>query len=159
MHDALIPVSDLIGLWRGHGHGEYPTLEPFDYEDELTFSDVGKPFLTFAQRTWIAGEGRHLETGYWRFPAPGVVEYTIAIPTGQTELGVGTWAAMEDGAIEIIAEGTVLNTPTAKLVHRTIRRLRVAAGVLSYEFEMEAVGQPMTLHLRSRLELRAGRAA
>lgn len=153
MHPALAPVAGLIGVWRGHGRGEYPTIHPFEYEDELTFSDVGKPFLVFSQRTWIAGEGRHLETGYWRFPAPGAVEYTIAIPTGQVEVGVGTWELLEDGSVEIVAEGTVMNTPTAKTVNRMVRRLRCGEGVLTYEIAMEAVGQPLTHHLRSALEL------
>lgn len=153
MHLALVPFAELIGVWSGHGRGQYPTIHPFEYEDELTFADVGKPFLVFGQKTWIAGEGRHIETGYWRFPSPGAVEYTIAIPTGQVEIGVGTWAAQEDGSVTIVAEGTVMNTPTAKTVNRMIRRLRFGDGVLTYEIEMEAVGQPMSLHLRSALEL------
>lgn len=156
MNPALVPVSGLIGVWRGRGHGDYPTIRPFDYDDELTFTDVGRPFLVFHQKTWIAGEGRHVETGYWRFPGPGLVEYMIALPTGQVELGVGTWTARDGGWVEIVAEGTVMNAPTAKTVNRVIRRLQFAEGSLTYQIEMEAVGQPMTLHLQSALDLVEG---
>ena len=32
--------------------GEYPTIEPFDYEEELTFEHVGDAFLLYEQRSW-----------------------------------------------------------------------------------------------------------
>ena len=64
LHPLLVPLARLVGTWRGTGHGVYAAITPFDYTDEWTFTDVGKPFLAFAERTWIDGQARHVETGY-----------------------------------------------------------------------------------------------
>lgn len=54
-------LARLVGTWRGDGFGCYPTIADFTYTDEITFTDIGKPFLHFVQRTWIKGEPRHTE--------------------------------------------------------------------------------------------------
>jgi len=97
---ALEPrLAALVGTWRGAGKGSYPTIADFAYTDELTFTDIGKPFLHFVERTWIDGEPRHTETGYWRMPTPDTVEVVIAIPTGQAERGSGTCRLEADGVL------------------------------------------------------------
>ena len=143
-------LAPLVGTWRGPGHGEYPTIRDFDYDDELTFADLGKPFLAFTERTWMNGEPRHTETGYWRMPAPGVVELVAALPTGQAEVGVGT-ATLTDGVLAIETDAAVANTPTAKRVDRVVRRLTLEGDRLHYEVLMAAVGRELTLHLTARL--------
>jgi len=147
---ALDPgLARLVGTWRGDGVGCYPTIADFAYTDEITFNDTGKPFLHFVQRTWINGEPRHTETGYWRMPSPGVVEVVIALPTGQAERGSGTCRTNEDGAIVMETDSSVQNTPSAKQVDRIVRQLRVDGDRMHYEVLMEAVGQGLMLHLSS----------
>ena len=46
----------MIGTWRGNGHGEYPGTERFDFQQEVTFSHDGRPFLTYFSRSWIINE-------------------------------------------------------------------------------------------------------
>ncbi|MBK9695912.1 MAG: FABP family protein [Propionibacteriaceae bacterium] len=142
-------LAHLVGTWCGTGVGCYPTIADFTYTDQISFTDIGKPFLHFIQRTWMDGEPRHTETGYWRMPTPDAVEVVIALPTGQAERGSGTCRTDEDGAIVIETDSSVQNTPTAKQVDRIVRHLHVEGDRMHYEVFMEAVGHGLTLHLSS----------
>lgn len=144
-------LARLVGAWRGSGFGCYPTIADFGYSDEIIFTDIGKPFLHFVQRTSMDGEPRHTETGYWRMPSPDAVEVVIALPTGQAECGSGTCHTDEAGAMVIETDSSVRNTPTAKQVDRIVRHLRLEGDQLHYEVFMEAVGQGLALHLSSDL--------
>lgn len=153
--ENLRPLAPLVGTWRGPGAGEYPTITPFEYSEELTFTSTGKPFLVYQQRTWSpAGAPMHTESGFLRMPSPGVVEMTLAQPTGQTELLEGTWEATADG-FQMQLTGTVVNSATAKTVDATTREYVLSGAGSDAElltrFAMAAVGQPMTHHLSSEL--------
>ncbi len=148
---ALAPVATLLGTWRGDGAGSYPTIEDFAYTDEVVFTDVGKPFLLYVQRSWSpAGAPMHTETGYLRLPAAGVAELILAQPMGQTELAEGTLTAHAE-ALVLEFEARVASSATAKDVEATRRRYELAGDRLTTTFAMAAVGQPMTHHLRSEL--------
>lgn len=147
---ALRPIAALIGTWAGEGTGKYPTIEDFSYTEELTFSDIGKPFLHYVQRTW-ADDGRplHVETGYLRAPTASTVEFTLAQPTGQVELAEGQ--LLLDGGLEMELRGRILNSASAKQVDATVRCYRLDGDHLVTSFDMAAVGESMTRHLDSRL--------
>ncbi|MEO7587359.1 MAG: FABP family protein [Arachnia sp.] len=154
MHPSVAHLSRLVGTWRGEGHGQYPTITSFEYTDEWQFVDVGKPFLHFIERTWNAeGAPMHTETGYLRAPSPDTLEIVAALPTGQSELGTGTCAA-SDEALLLATDAEARNTSTAKRVDRIVRRFEVRGNALTYEMEMSAVGQGLTLHLQSLAHLR-----
>ena len=150
-HPNLDPIAGLIGTWRGPGSGSYPTIESFAYTEEVTFTDVGKPFLAYGQRTW-APDGRpmHVETGYLRVPSDGTVEFVLAQPTGQTELAEGTLTS-EPGGFSIELRSRVVNSATAKSVDQTLRTIRLDGDELRTTFAMGAVGVPLTPHLSSVL--------
>src|ERR1700744_5663838 len=125
LHPNLHELAPLLGVWQGSGSGEYPTIEPFDYLEEVTFSHVGKPFLIYGQKTRAVADGAplHAETGYLRVPQPLQVELVLAPPNGITEIEVGTSTA--DGVtIEIEMTTTQIGrTPTAKDVTSLGRRI------------------------------------
>lgn len=151
LHPAL---AALLGTWRGTGHGEYPTIEPFDYGEEVTFAAPGRPFLVYAQRTWSLATEQplHAETGYWRIPPAGGVEVMISHPFGATELLAGS--VEEAGGIRLRSIGVTL-APTAKRIDATERDVDVDGDTLRYRIRMASVGQPLTHHLTAELR-RAG---
>src|ERR1700758_981878 len=102
LHPDLQALAPLLGTWQGRGSGESPTIELFDYVEEVVFSHVGKPFLVYGQKTRAATDGRplHAETGYLRVPRPGHVELVLAHPSGITEMEGGTYAS-DGAAIEL----------------------------------------------------------
>lgn len=154
MHPNLMPVAALVGTFSGEGRGEYPTISDFHYREEVTFTDIGKPFLHYVQLTWTpdGASPMHTETGYLRVGEGGHVEMTIAQPTGQTELCEGK-LEVEDGVLTMTFDNiTVVNSTTAKLVHETRRIYHLSGGQLATSFDMAAVGQELTRHLTSTLK-------
>ena len=149
IHPDIEPIGFLVGTWRGNGAGEYPTIESFSYVEEVTFGHVGKPFLSYGQKTRSSATGvaLHAETGYWRLIDGSNVEVVMSHPTGILELLVGTY---HDGTFDL-RSGAVTLSPTAKPVTATYRRLEVAGDVLRYELSMAAVGLPLTHHLSAEL--------
>lgn len=150
--DRLGPLALLVGTWKGSGRGEYPTVEPFEYTEELTFTDPGgKPFLFCVQRT-SAADGRplHVEAGYLRWAA-GAPEWVLAQPTGIAEAHRGT-VHVEDGRADFDFDTVVVaSTPSAKRVDSVTRRLSVDGDVLAYSLDMAAVGEERHLHLEAEL--------
>ena len=158
LHPDLEALAPLLGAWAGRGSGKYPTIEPFDYLEEVVFSHVGKPFLVYGQKTKAATDGKplHAETGYLRVPQPGHLELVLAHPSGITEIEVGTYRAA-GGVIEL--EMTAANiglTPSAKEVTALGRRFRIDGDELSYSLQMGAVGQPLQDHLAAVLHRKSG---
>jgi GH43 family beta-xylosidase len=154
LHPQLNDVESLLGTWTGTGRGVYPTIEPFEYTETITFEHVGKPFLAYAQRTRSIATGMpmHAESGYWRFPAPGLVEVVLSHPTGITEIEQGTLITEPSGVIIIELVSRVISmTTSAKTVAALERSFRIDGDVLDYQLSMSAVGLPLQHHLGARL--------
>jgi len=91
LNPALKPVAFLLGTWRGEGEGQYPTIKPFRYREEIRFTHNGKPFLIYTQRTEAIDTGQplHGEAGYLRLVGDGRLEFVIAQPIGFAEISLG----------------------------------------------------------------------
>ena len=150
---ALAPevagLAFLLGTWTGEGKGKYPTISPFTYSETVTFGHVGRPFLTYLQRTirHDLGVPAHGESGYLR-PAPGGrVELMLGHTFGVVELSEGT---LEGTRIELAAS-TIGLSGTAKEITVVERSIEVDGDVLRYTRRMAAVGQPLQHHLAAEL--------
>lgn len=156
LHPDLEALAPLLGTWTGRGAGEYPTIQSFEYVEEVVFSHVGKPFLVYGQKTKSAADGKplHAETGYLRVPQRGHIELVLAHPSGITEIEVGTYS--RDGDVielELATSmgGAIGTSPSAKEVNALGRSVRLDGDKLSYSLQMAAVGQPLQHHLAAVL--------
>jgi nitrobindin-like protein len=163
LHPALLGLLPFVGVWRGRGGGEYPTIEGFGYAQEIRFSHDGRPFLFYESRAWLLEDDgtpirpSHREVGWWR---PVLVdgngtddlEVLLTNPTGVMELYVGRIGPMR---VELVTDA-VVRTVTAKEVSAGQRLYGIVDGALLYAHEMAAVGQPMGPHLSAKLNRVAG---
>ncbi|QQM39265.1 nitrobindin family protein [Streptomyces liliifuscus] len=158
-HALLEPVLGLLGSWHGRGRGGYPTLTgDFAYAQEVTFSHDGRPFLRYEARAWLIDADdvplrpSARESGWWRLQPDGRVEALITQPTGIAEIMVGRAA---DKTVDLSTHEVAL-APTAKKVDATRRRYTLTDDdTLTFDHDLEAVGEPMQHHLSALLRRRA----
>jgi len=153
LHPLCAPVAFLLGEWRGEGRGGYPGMNPFAYREEMRVWHVGKPYLSFEQRTWQVDEsgalGRevHGESGYLRCREDGGLELAVAMGPGHAELSTGS---VDGQRISLDSLG-VLDAPSAAAVSALKRTWWLDGELLHYDLEMSALDQPMTWHLSAEL--------
>jgi hypothetical protein len=158
LHPHLLGLLPFIGVWRGRGSGEYPTIKPFEFAQEIRISHDGRPFLAYESRAWLVtpdGEpirpgGR--EVGWWRpvvvdGEATDEVEALFCTPTGIVEIQIGRITNLR---VEF-ASDAVMRTATAKEVTADHRLYGIVDRDLLYAQDMAAVGQPLTSHLAAKL--------
>lgn len=155
MPPQVVPVSWLLGTWRGVGVGGYPTIEEFRFSQELALTELpGKPFVHHLSRSWLldddGNEVRALaqESGYWRPEADGTLELLLAHPTGFSEIYVGR----ADGAKIELQTDVVARTETAKPYTAGRRLYGLVEGKLLWAYDMAAMDQPLQPHLSATLE-------
>ena len=154
LHPDCGPVAWMLGTWRGNGPGDYPTIDEFQYGQELIFQQDGRPFLHYFARAWIIDEnGQKVreaaqETGFLRCRPEGRMELVLAHGSGISEIWYGQ---AEDGKLELRTAG-VSFTESAKEVTGGHRLYGNVEGDLLYAYDMAAVGQELQPHLWARLK-------
>ncbi len=159
----LASLSWLIGLWVGVGTGQYPTVDDFRFGQEVSFSTDGRPFLSYASRSWLLDEeGNRVkplaaESGFLR-PGPGnTVEMQLSHSTGYAEIWygkieiTGIEQARITGARAELRTDLVARTESAKDYSEGHRLYGLVDGRLLWTFDMSAMGQPLSNHLAATL--------
>jgi hypothetical protein len=155
LHPSLEHLSFLVGEWHGLGVMGYPGVPESRYEQEISFSHDGRPFLAYISKTWlIDDDGKRVrpsgaETGFWRAGAnPRDVEALISHATGLVEISVGEVVFHK---IELVSD-VLARTETAKEVSALKRLYGLVDGDLAYAIDMAAMGRPLQAHLSAKLQ-------
>ena len=112
LHPDCGPVAWLLGRWGGRGHGDYPTIDTFEYGQELVFTHDGRPFFHYFARSWIVDENGEKvrdaaqEAGFLRCRPGGNVELLLSHTSGISEIWYGK---AEDGKLELHTAGGELH--------------------------------------------------
>lgn len=155
LHEKLEHLSFLVGEWQGLGVMGYPDVEEARYEQEISFSHDGRPFLAYISKTWLIDDDAKrirpsgCETGFWRPGAnPRDVELLVTHPTGIVEISVGE---VVFNKIELVTD-LLARTQTAKEVTALKRLYGLVDGDLAYAIDMAAMGKPLQAHLSAKLQ-------
>jgi hypothetical protein len=153
LHPDCAPIAWLLGTWRGNGHGDYPTIEAFQFGQEVIFTHDGRPFFHYMSRSWVVDEQGNkvrdgaIETGFFRAKADGSLEVVMTHHTGFVEI----WYGQAEGAKVEITTDAVVRTQTAKEYTGGHRLYGLVEGDLLWAFDMQAMGQKLQPHLWGRL--------
>jgi THAP4-like, heme-binding beta-barrel domain len=155
IHDALLALLPLVGVWRGNGRGVVAsTGAEFAFGQQVRIAHDGRPFLVYESRSWLVDDAGEVirqawrESGFWRPGAgPDDVELVLASNTGQALVFAGTAGDQRWELVTISAEHAL----TAKDVTGERRLYAVRADELNYATELAPGGQPFAPHLNARL--------
>lgn len=153
LHPECAKVAWLLGTWQGNGHGDYPTIDAFQFGQECIFTHDGRPFFHYLSRSWIVdadgGKVRDaaIETGFLRPKADGSFELLLSHQSGITEIYLGEVA----GAKLEMTTDAVVRTATAKEYVAGHRMYGLVEGDLLWAFDMAAMDQELQPHLWARL--------
>jgi len=155
----LARLAPLLGIWRGAGHGKFPTIAAFDYTEEITFLDNSvDQLIHFEQKTWVKssnqdnGKPLHWESGFIRPLEDGSVEMSNAQNGGRVEVLKGQIdeAAYLQGTL-LLSLNSILLGNDPRLI-QTTRRYTQRGNTLSYTVEMATVKTPqLQQHLEAVL--------
>ena len=153
LHPDCAPLAWLLGTWRGNGHGDYPTIDAFEFGQECIFTHDGRPFFHYMSHAWIVDEEGNkvrdaaIETGFFRPKAGGELEVVLTHNTGFVEI----WHGQAGAAKVEIGTDAVARTETAKEYTAGHRLYGLVEGDLLWTFDMAAMGQKLQSHLWGRL--------
>lgn len=154
LHPDCGPIAWMLGTWRGNGHGDYPTIDKFQFGQELIFTHDGRPFFHYMSRAWIVDDKGEkvrdaaIETGFLRCRPEGRVELLLTHNTGFVEIYYGEAG---DARMELSTDA-VVRTDSAKEYTAGKRMYGYVNSELLYAYDMAAMGEALQPHLWARLQ-------
>ncbi|GAA4539121.1 FABP family protein [Amycolatopsis samaneae] len=155
LNDACLALLPLVGVWRGEGEIDYPTIDgPRKFAQQLTIAHDGRPFLYHEARSWLLDDEGNVirpaarETGFWRPQEDDTIELLLTHSSGIVELYYGK--PLNQTSWELGTDA-VIRTATAKDVTAAKRLYGLVNGDLGYVEERAMVGQDMQPHASALL--------
>ena len=139
----------LIGEWSGTGRGEFPTIEPFEYLETISFAGDQRPFLHYEQKAKRRNAGQteyipsHWESGFLRLLPDGEVELVNSQGSGRLERLTGPLEETETGMMLRLQSTAFLNDPRMVQTSRTIT---VDGNSMHYTQTMHTTAVPGPAH-------------
>ncbi|XP_027685426.2 peroxynitrite isomerase THAP4 isoform X3 [Chelonia mydas] len=151
LNPVIEPLSWMLGTWLSDppGDGDFPTMKPFQYLEEVRISHVGQPMLNFSFNAFHPDTRKpmHRECGFIRLkPDTNKVAFISAQNTGLVEVEEGEVNGQELS----IASHSIARISFAKKPHveQITRKFRLNSdGKLEQTVSMATTAQPMTQHL------------
>lgn len=148
----LKPIQWLIGKWKSiSASGQYPTIKPFNYCEELEFKSIGQPTLNYHSMTWHAASKKpmHLEAGFLRIkPGTNEVSFMVSHNFGLTSLEEGI---VQEQTLELkstaITRMSFSNGPAVTELKR-VYKLCADTHNLEVTVFMATSKTPLTEHLK-----------
>lgn len=112
LHDGLLALLPLVGVWRGTGQADTPEGGEYAFGQELTFSHNGENYLMFNSRIWRldeegnAGALESRESGFWRIDLKDHIEVVATQSIGVAEIFYG--APISERAWQIESASTMV---------------------------------------------------
>jgi hypothetical protein len=161
LHPLCEPLASLVGVWRGTGLAQYPSLlGEFPYGQQISFSHDGRPFLVYEARAWLLSPaGKVLrpaarEVGWWRMDEDETIELVLAHMFGICEVYYG--GRTSETSWELLAD-SITRTETARETNAAARLYGIVEnGDLAYAEERALRGLPTRPHLSAQLKRIAG---
>ena len=155
LHDRLLALLPLVGVWRGEGAGVVASSgEEFRFGQQASFAHDGRPFLAYESRTWLLdGDGAVIrpamrESGFWRPGAlPDDVEVQLVNVAGLAEVFTGLAGDLRWE----LESAVVAPTPTARQVAGERRLYALRDESLAYATELALPGTDFAPHLNASL--------
>lgn len=96
LHDGLLALLPLIGVWRGQGQAAQPGEEEFTFGQQIVFAHDGENRIRYESRSWrMDDDGQPLDTpdrresGWLRIGEDDNIEMTVAHSDGIVEILYG----------------------------------------------------------------------
>jgi THAP4-like, heme-binding beta-barrel domain len=161
LHPHCQPLAPLVGVWRGEGLAQYPSLlGEFRYGQQITFAHDGRPFLVYEARAWLLSQSGEVlrpaarEVGWWRVDEEETIEVVLAHMFGICEIYYG--GRTGETAWELESD-TIARTDTARETTAAARLYGILEnGDLAYAEERALRGLPLQPHLSAQLKRIAG---
>ena len=166
LHDALLALLPLVGVWRGEGEGRGPHGD-YRFGQQIIVSHDGRDYLNWEARSWRLSETGEYhepalrETGFWRFvsdPADPAetqaIELLLAHSAGYVELFYGR--PLNQSSWELVTDA-LARSRSGVLVGGAKRLYGIVeGGDLAYVEERVDADGGLVPHLSARLSRYAG---